>query len=141
MKQAIATSPSQSQRLKACWVDPKTADMYYGKATVPPAEYYLYAITDGINSKDWFLSRVNRDIIPAYSLTRLLDLLPKDLTAKGLYYRLVMGPNDKGWEIEYNDLSVTHNLHRVNADTPIECCVQMIEWLAKEGYKLNTIEQ
>ena len=79
----------------------------------------------------------DRNYIPAWSLSALLALLPKDLMWQGLYFRLVMGPNENGWEIEYNDLSVLNNLHRVKAENLIEAVVQMVEWLAKNGYTLN----
>lgn len=138
MKNEISTSPSQSQRLQACGVDPKTADMMWYTLD-SNSDLRLYAV-------NWETPRVkNRKItnnhIPAYSLSRLLSLLPKDLMWQGLYYRLVMGPNEKGWEMEYNDLSVVNNCFRVKADTLIECCVKAIEWLTKNNYQLNQIEE
>ena len=123
MKTQIATTKEQSQRLIACGVKVESADMCYvgGYKEVCAIPF----------------SKCDNEDTPAWSLSALLSLLPKCLMWQGLYYRLVMGPNENGWEIEYNDLSVLNNLHRVKADSPIEACVQMIEWLTKNGYTLN----
>lgn len=131
MKQNIATTPEQSKRLLDCGVDPESADFVWMDDNPPRLTLRTEIIED------------NNPYILAFgwSLSALLALLPKDLMWQGLYYRLVMGPNEKGWEIEYNDLSVLNNLHRATADNLIECVVLMIEWLVKENYKLNEIKQ
>lgn len=137
MKQNIATTPEQGKRLLACGVEPKSADMVWQESLT------LY----GKRRNEIFLLIRDDDHefratdTPAWSLSAVLALLPKDLMWQGLYYRLVMGPDEKGWEIEYNDLSVLNNLHRVSADNLIEAAVLMIECLTKEGYKLNEIKQ
>ncbi|MBD5178120.1 MAG: hypothetical protein HDS04_09010 [Bacteroides sp.] len=126
MKTQIATTKEQSQRLLECMVNSNTADMYANNYDA----LWNAPFKDCCRKKEVGFS-------PAWSLSALLSLLPKCLMWQGLYYRLVMGPNENGWEIEYNDLSVLNNLHRVKADSPIEACVQMIEWLTKNGYTLN----
>ena len=129
MKHQIATDHDQSKRLLACGLNYKTADMTlsfcndsFYELMATPFHYGCF------NEKD----------APAWSLSALLELIPQDLMWQGLYYRFVMGPTENRWEIEYNDLSVINNLHRVIADTPIEACVQMTEWLTANGYTLNT---
>lgn len=123
MKHQIATDSNQSKRLLACGVDPNTADMLL----------YNNALTVQVRG----LGKIPDCATPAWSLSQLLTMLPKDMMWQGLYYRLVMGPFEYGWEIEYNDLSVTNNLHRVKAENLIEAVVQMIEWLTANEYKLN----
>lgn len=123
MKIQIATTKEQSQRIIACGVNPDSADMCYvgGWSEVCAIPF----------------SKCNKEDTPAWSLSALLALIPKNLMWQGLYYRFVMGPNENGWDIEYNDLSVINNLHRVTADSLIEAVVQMIEWLTQNGYNLN----
>lgn len=126
----IATDKEQSARLVACGVHSKGADMTLSynngvyELIAEPYHYFCF----------------NEEDVPAWSLSALLALLPMDLTWQGLYYRLVMGPNKKGWEMEYNDLSILNNRHRVTADNLIEACVRMIEWLTANNYKLNNNE-
>lgn len=130
MKHQIATNPEQSQRLIACGVNPDSADMAWKED--------LTSIRLEVLNHPWIENLRNLHYSPAWSLSALLALVPQDLMWQGLYYRFVMGPNENRWEIEYNDLSVMNNLHRVIADTPIEACVQMTEWLTANGYTLNT---
>ncbi|MDE5568927.1 MAG: hypothetical protein K2J12_10880 [Muribaculaceae bacterium] len=128
----IATNKEQSARLVVCGVNEATADMV---DTIWENDGEKLTQLSIMSESAYEMSCLNP--IPAWSLSALLSLLPKDLMWQGLYYRLVMGPNGNEWEIEYNDLSVTNNLHMVIADTPIEACVQMIEWLTANNHKLN----
>lgn len=133
MKNKIATTPEQSQRLIACGVDTNTCDLAW---QVP-----ITLSQKKKGDKVLIFRNTDRELYsndtPAWSLSALLALCPNDLMWQGLYYRFVMGPTENGWEIEYNDLSVLHNRHRVIAKTAIEAVVQMIEWLVKNGYTLN----
>ncbi len=67
MTQNIATTPEQSRRLISCGVDPKTADMCW-KQMFNPKRMSLIA-----HKPFW------DDVTPAYSLSRLLELLPKKI--------------------------------------------------------------
>lgn len=142
MKNQIATDISQSKRLLSCGVDPKTADMSVRTIKEPYCEDMAWHIPKLLTLPYDEAKTIYGDdeITPAWSLAILILLLPHDIT-DSKYYRLVMGPNENNWEIEYNDLSVVHNMKRVIADTPIEACVQMIEWLTANGYPLNKIEE
>ncbi len=158
MTQQIATDPSQSARLIACGVDPSTADM--GRILGGCDNPGCFQEICNINEYEYWSGHMARGLcagpdgkpleiqppLPyrieyAWSLGRILALLPKDLMWQGLYYRLVMGPNENRWEIEYNDLSVMNNLHRVKAESIIEAVVRMIEWLTQNEYKLNEIKK
>lgn len=132
MTQQIATTPEQGKRLLACGVDPKSADFVWMEDKPNPR---LTLRTEIIEDSNPYI------VGYGWSLGRLLAMLPQDLMWQGLYYRLVMGPNEYGWEIEYNDLSVLNNLHRVGAENLIDAVVYLIEWLTEEKYKLNEISK
>ncbi len=145
MKQPTATNIEQSKRVLACGIDRSTADMYFSKATMPPAEYYLYPINDGINAKEWFSVRTNRDIIPSWSLAALISVLPSTITTdrrgdfKGRDYGFKLFPDVTAtwWlagyvyepENDYKYLTTSN-------ENAIEAVVQLIETLYKEYGKI-----
>lgn len=142
-KSTIATSPSQSQRLIACGVDPKTADMVWlcrGQFNPP-----ILSFNEGCN-------RAIQEVgdIPAYSLSRLLDIVPAfisdgDDRDNEYVFQLDKGKKHDGscvWELAYYDPIVKNNyLYYDNNSNLIEACVKAIEWLTKNNYQLNEIEE
>ncbi len=86
MKQTIATTPEQSARLKACGVDPKTADMCWRKDIIFPNKQVLT-----IKEPYW------DEDIPAWSLSALLSLLPKEING----HHLEMVHDEDGWYVGY----------------------------------------
>ncbi len=140
MKQTIATTPEQSARLKACGVDPKTADMCWRKDIIFPNKQVLT-----IKEPYW------DEDIPAYSLTRLLSLLPTSITSiLGNEYFLELSKvrMHNAWEVQWHNGRCRWPTHDKSGKfcklwdkSPIEACVKAIEWLTKEGYKLNEIEE
>lgn len=120
----ISTNKEQSRRLLACGVLKETADMYFGKAHVPPAEYYQYVVTEGIEPESWFSYRGNRDVIPAWSLTALIKLIPIDT-----YTVLKMIKNNVEWTVVYEqNLNVLFHHHN---ESIIEAVVRTVEDLKK----------
>lgn len=85
----IATTPSQSRRLLQCGVDPETADMSWvrGAANVSDGDLSLhpYLRMQRIN---WQSMRGRSEITPAWSLSALLALLPKEIAIDGYAYRI-----------------------------------------------------
>lgn len=149
LRQQTATDIEQSRRVLACGIDRSTADMYFGKATVPPAEYYLYPIHDGINAKKWFSVRSNKDIIPSWSLAALVTLLPpKITTSKEGYlrkrdYRFRLFPviTGKWWYAAYVYELAYDYKHLIKNESIIEAVVQIIETLYKDGEYRRTAEE
>lgn len=85
----IATTRKQSERLLALGLKPETVDMYLEKCRLPEAgDYYLHTLPDGTDVKHWFSARINRDMIPAWSLSRLLELLPVEVSDPKLGFEL-----------------------------------------------------
>jgi hypothetical protein len=131
----IATTREQSQRLLALGVKPGTADMYLEKSQLPEAgNYYLHSLTRDIDPEHWFAARMNRDIIPAWSLSRLIEMLPVEVPDPKSGFR----PHHP--ELIKHELGYNLSIRRSTADClvgthiendPIECCVSMIQWLIK----------
>lgn len=138
MKQ-IATTPEQSQRLLACGVSPETADMMLTPHNTLSTEPYKNALSD-------------RGYSPAWSLSALLGLLPKEIDIDGYPYRISIyfeSPDEpvigNQWCLYYKPKK--HNEKSRIDDVPmyapdlIECAVLMVEWLTANNYKLNGIEK
>lgn len=131
----IATTREQSQRLLALGVKPGTADMYLEKSQLPEAgDYYLHSLTRDIDPEHWFAARMNRDIIPAWSLARLIEMFPVEVPDP----KSGFGPHHP--ELIKHELGYNLSIRRSTADClvgthiendPIECCVSMIQWLIK----------
>ena len=113
----ICTTREQSGKLIALGLKKETADMVYEKSVTYPYEYELRILEDG----DYLCSGIISDSIPAWSLHRLIEMMPNCI------------PN-QGW------LSLGHQgLHYskgygVADDGLYESIIRMYEWLIKEGY-------
>ena len=142
MKHQIATDTSQSSRLIACGVNISSADMYLEKSNIPPADYHLHTIAEGIDHEHWFKYRGNRDIIPAWSLSALLALLSMEINEEGLQtvFQLTPYPDELKWAAEYYDYTMDKYLCSERDYNPIEALVKAIERLTQKGYKLNNIK-
>lgn len=117
MKHQIATDPSQSARLTACGMDPKSADMV------------LTRLGNVLQATDDFpIDRAKET--PVWSLPALLYAL------KGLRILVAYQPDTKEWQALSGRPAVVYGAY---SDNPIESCVKLIERLTSEGYKLNEI--
>ena len=132
MKHQIATTPDQSRRLIACGVNPDTADMAWKED--------LTSIRLEVLNHPWIENLRNLHCSPAWSLSALLELLPRKINDHDLETTLVLSPSrySKGWIIEYIDGDVSDTLRSFRGFSLIEGCVLMIEWLTANGYTLNT---
>lgn len=159
----IATTREQSARLRQCGVDPETADMHWhgaivprgGSLTSPPEpseEWDLFNSPYGFMPEEMQKAKLMEDyneIIPAWSLSTLLSLLPTSMmSANGTQYMLELSKlrmHDQ-WEVQWwfgsrrwrtSDKSKTY--HKLWDKSPIEACVKAIEWLTANNYKLNQL--
>lgn len=130
MKTNIATDSLQSQRLLRCGVPADTADMArYEDDSVPMMPW------------DWTTGSYG-GTFPAWSLSRLLGLIPHviEVYDDGDYYfslaQEFLASEDYHAAYKYcwadDDVFVGKR-----SSCPIEACVQLIEWLEENGYKLN----
>lgn len=135
MNTNIATDNLQSQRLLRCGVSADTADMArYEDDCVPMMPW------------DWTTGSYG-GTFPAWSLSRLLSLLPTSITSPlGNEYMLELSKRrmHNVWEVQWvysSSRFTTYDKHKVFQKlwnkSPIEACVKAIEWLTSNGYKLN----
>lgn len=150
MKTNIATDRSQSARLLSCGVSADTADMCYqfiddcfNNTDKPicntPKEQF-----DTISGYGFGKSRIH--ITPAWSLTALLELSPKEISDESgdsFYFSLAKEfPGTEEYDAAYIPCWYKGGaIVRKHDNNPIEACVQLIEWLADNNYKLNEINK
>lgn len=140
MKPQIATTPEQSKRLLACGVNPDSADMFYTNYTTKPNDKAPCTKTAPLG--------IRKDLIPAWSLSALLALLPTSLTsAMGNKYMLELSKlrMHNAWEVQWFNgrerwctVDKDKKYHKLWDESPLEACVKAIEWLTANGYTLNT---
>lgn len=129
-KSQIATTHEQSERLLALGLKPETADIYLEKCRLPEAgDYYLHALTKDINPEQWFSARMNRDIVPAWSLSRLLEMMPKCIDEKENVQLMIEPPL-----IVYYDTQYKGHHHFTSKPNIFDNCVSMISWLITNEY-------
>ena len=151
MKTNIATTKDQSARLLRCGVPTDTADMHWHGAIVPrggsltsmpePSEEWdLWATPYSCMPEELQAAKLMEDyteIVPAWSLSALLGLLPNPITFNGrsaiigLYHE--EEKNGGGWNCSYLGIKFFRE------KTPFEAIIKMIEWLTENNYKLNEI--
>lgn len=146
----IATTKEQSTRLLQCGVDPKTADMSIRTITEPYLVEDVMWHTPELKTLPYSEAKViygNDEITPAWSLSALLGLLPKDIKVdESTYdevqkYGLLIYPFMGGWQVDYQycENDECHSLKCVHGTELIEACVKAIEWLTANNYKLNEL--
>lgn len=109
------------------------------------ADFYLQRITE---TEDWSIDNVLDEIIeswmdkpglldmdgryPAWSLSKLIGMMPDQVECEGYNYYLFILPRDKEFKIKY---SAGSNLAQSYCrDSLFDAITEMIEWLIKEGY-------
>ncbi len=123
----IATTKEQSDRLIACGISSETADMMFTPHNTLSTDPYKSVLKD-------------RGYSPAWSLSALLELLPKFIPDAGgdFSYALKVQPcNLPGWTVCYYAYSLDKGKGYHRSEDVIEACVQLIEWLTANGYKLH----
>ena len=116
----ICTTREQSERLLALGLSKDTADMYL----CPSIDGIIYQVVQLPESS------FAEDEIPAWSLNRLIEMMPLDVVPEGGFdniFTLTKG-YPSGYSVEYDGFSYYHKKNIY--DTLIEG----IEHLIKEGY-------
>ena len=124
-KSSVCTSIEQSERLLSLGLKKETADMRY-------AEYYIGDNFDG-QYKQWQLDiypPVLDQDIPAWSLGRLVEMMPNSIHNKSiLAYLTIM--NDR---VLYDTIKNETYSAFTNNNGLFAAVMDAIEWLIKEGY-------
>lgn len=138
MNTQIATTIEQSERLVKCGIPADTADMSRG------IHFHEKSHTLMARPYGSFPRICKRDsVIPAWSLSRLLRLLPKTIKANKTTYKLnidypPIGQVAVRYNTEEDDLD---SLFGLMGDDLIELIVLMVEKLTANGHKLNGINK
>lgn len=128
MKTSIFTTQDQSARLLKCGVPAESADMSIDTDT---DKLYLGAYSERVD-------KVHE--VPAWSLSRLLSLLPFKIPCGNFEFWLDVAPINFGkqWSIGYYCTEKPQTIKGLtHTESLIECAVQEIEWLSANGYKLK----
>lgn len=148
----ICTNKEQSHRLLEAGVRPETADMVLlyvdDESNIAPWEdirkdekgkfFYdvygeTYTLTESVllrDSPDYDHSY--QDDCPAWSLSKLIGMMPDYIECEGYNYYLFILPRDKEFTIKY---SAGSNLAQSYCrESFFDAITEMIEWLIKEGY-------
>lgn len=128
----ICTNKEQSSRLLEVGVRPGTADFYLQRIT-ETEDWSIDNVQDQLvepwMDKSGLLDMVGR--YPAWSLSKLIGMMPDQVECEGYNYYLFILPRDKEFTIKY---SAGSNLAQsYSKESLFDAIAEMIEWLIKEG--------
>ena len=133
-KSQISTTREQLERLLALGVKPGPGDMYLEKCRLPEVgDYYTYSLPNNVDAEHWFSARMNRDIIPAWSLSRLIEMMPKLIIINGRDYMLSVYGDFYAYSYYVNGNHVSDLVFVKNEDE-FEGRISLIEWLIANGH-------
>jgi len=121
----ICTTREQSERLFSLGLKKETADMVHSTVVV------LDNLVDLISAHPWTARQeVTNDWYPAWSLHRLIEMMPLDVVPEGGFdncFTLIKN-YPKGYSVEYDGFSYYHK------ENIYDTIIEGIEHLIKEGY-------
>ena len=125
----VCTSREQSEKLLALGLKKETADMVHSTIVV------LDNLVDLISEHPWTARQdVTDNWYPAWSLGRLIELMPTTIKSRYGYVNLAV--NAELVQYQYYDEDYMHNecCQHFNDGTLYNNIIDCIEWLIKEGY-------
>lgn len=123
----MGTTKEQSKKLTTLGVLPQTADMLIDSHGI--LETIAYSAYDG--------HRMQKELLPAWSLSRLIEMLPNTIPDPK------PGFNPHHPELIKHESGYSLSIRRFTANCligthiekgPIECCISMIDWLIKNHH-------
>lgn len=121
----ICTTREQSELLLSLGLKKETADMFYAAIHIG-TEVVGYQVSPIYNEYNF---EIFPDDIPAWSLHRLIEMMPLDVVPEGGFDNIfTLTKNSSGYSVEYDGFSYYYKKNIY--DTLIEG----IEHLIKEGY-------
>lgn len=141
MKANIATTQSQSSRLLRCGVPADTADMTLRTET-GEVNFSRHSLETELKFYGYDDPKRHIEIVPAWSLSALLGLIPHviEVFDDGDYYFSLAQefPASEDYHAAYKFCWADDDAFvGKRSSCPIEACVQLIEWLKENNYKLN----
>ena len=129
-KNNISTTPEQSWRLLALGVKPETADMYYWYEGNPYYCPYSLKVQDKVMPYE-----LREEDIPSWSLSRLLEMMPKVITTDIAEYHLMATSFRLLYVNMLHDeiISIIESVE-ITQDGLFEGIIDMIGQLVKDGY-------
>ena len=125
-KSQICTTREQSGRLLTLGLKKETADMYYSYDIICAKPYYKVM--------EFMNGCVPEDIFPAWSLHRLIEMMPNNIHK----YNDIADLSVSNELVQYRFYDVDYNhdvcLEHFNDGTLFDNIIDCIEWLIKEGY-------
>ena len=123
-KNQISTTREQSERLLALGLKPETADMSIPIKDNPNCYCSARAY------KDWNgYWKYNRFVIPAWSLSRLLEMMPQYIDEREEVLLMIEPPLIVYYDTRYKG----HQYFTTNPNI-FDNCIAMIGWLIRNGY-------
>ena len=121
----ICTTKEQSERLLTLGLRMETADMYY-------LDYGPIGLIPQIKDIKTILEE---DDIPAWSLHRLIEMIPKEIFHQSKQWHLFLSLCYED-AISYEECNSSQPcyLHFCSSDNIYNNIIESIEWLIKEGY-------
>ena len=123
----ICTSLVQSERLLALGLKKETADMHLEFYVNGSHNVWAYTIE---KSDEIWDGRCQYGCIPAWSLHRLIEMMPLDVVPEGGFDNIFMLTKNypSGYSVEYDGFSYYHR------ENIYDTLIEGIEHLIKEGY-------
>ena len=125
-KSQVSTSCSQSERLLALGLKKETAD-FYTPIKLNPDKGSLSCLPDFWTSDEPFIKKIREASIPAWSLHRLLCMLPRCVDGG---YHLAISYDHIEYRTTYNEVTTWWR----GGGNTYDMIIETIEWLIKEGY-------
>lgn len=129
-KSQIATTREQSERLLALGLKPGTADMSIPIKDNPNLNCSARPYNDW--NGYW---KHNKFVIPAWSLSRLLEMMPTDI--KDLWYSLYIDTEIAVYRVSYSTNegnSGLQTLIKFDNNNLFDAIIEMISWLIANDY-------
>lgn len=131
-KSQIATTRKQSERLLALGVKPETADMYLSQTNEESWEHYETDVFASYMDKKEVLT--TGSIFPEWSLSRLLEMMPKSIEQVNRPNAdLDINSDGKYWFISYEELGYDV-VHQEMKHDLFDCIICTIQWLIDNGH-------
>ena len=122
----IATSLEQSRQLMDAGLSLSTADMTYNKFKACKDDYYFLSVDDKTNDESGLV-----DVVPAWSLSALIELMPKIKTEYGIIRPKMV--KEETSVLQYRFYYETLYFSEI-CETAVDAAVDMVLWLIREGF-------